>query len=205
MVYKTPHRTLKNEQYEPTKNKQWSTKHCTEHWRMSNTNPIKNKQWSTKHCTEHWRMSNTNPTKYKQWSTKHHTEHWRMSNTNPLKTNNGQQNTAQNTEEWAIRTPLKQTMDYKTPNRTLVRIAHSSVFCVVFCRPLFVLVGFVLLILQCSVQCFVDHCLFSTKNKQWSTKHYTEHWRMSNTNPLKTNMVYKTLHRTLKNEQYEPH
>jgi hypothetical protein len=23
MVYKTPHRTLKNEQYEPTKNKQW--------------------------------------------------------------------------------------------------------------------------------------------------------------------------------------
>jgi hypothetical protein len=41
-----------------------------------------------------------------------------------------------------------------------VRIAHSSVFCVVFCRPLFVFSVFVLLILQCSVQCFVDHCLF---------------------------------------------
>ena len=41
-----------------------------------------------------------------------------------------------------------------------VRIAHSSVFCAVFCRPLFVFSGFVLLILQCSVWCFVDHCLF---------------------------------------------
>ena len=71
MVYKTLHRKLKNEQHEPTKNKQWSTKHCTGHWRMSNTNPTKNKQWFTKH----------------------HTEHWRMSNTNPLKTNNGLQNT----------------------------------------------------------------------------------------------------------------
>ena len=42
-----------------------------------------------------------------------------------------------------------------------VRIAHSSVFYVVFFvdHCLF-LVGFVLLILRCSVQCFVDHCLF---------------------------------------------
>jgi hypothetical protein len=30
-----------------------------------------------------------------------------MSNTNPLKTNNGLQNTAQNTEEGAMGTPLK--------------------------------------------------------------------------------------------------
>ena len=58
-----------------------------------------------------------------------------------------------------------------------VRVARSLVFCVVFCRSLFVLlslsfghcivvpssiyglVGFVLLDLQFSVQCFVDHCL----------------------------------------------
>jgi hypothetical protein len=40
------------------------------------------------------------------------------------------------------------------------RIAYSSVFFAVFCSPLFVFSGFVLLILQCSVQCFVDHCLF---------------------------------------------
>jgi hypothetical protein len=40
-----------------------------------------------------------------------------------------------------------------------VRIAHSSVFCVVFCRSLFVFSGFVLLILQCAVWCFVEHCL----------------------------------------------
>ena len=58
-----------------------------------------------------------------------------------------------------------------------VRVARSVVFCVVFCRSLFVLlslsfdhciviassiydlVGFVLLDLQFAVQCFVDHCL----------------------------------------------
>ena len=58
-----------------------------------------------------------------------------------------------------------------------VRVARSLVCCVVFCRTLFVLlslsfghcivvpssiyglVGFVLLDLQFSVQCFVDHCL----------------------------------------------
>ena len=58
-----------------------------------------------------------------------------------------------------------------------VRVARSLVFCVVFCRSLFVLlslsfghcivvpssiyglVGFVLLDLQFSVQCFIDHCL----------------------------------------------
>ena len=58
-----------------------------------------------------------------------------------------------------------------------VRVARSLVFCVVFCRSLFILlslsfshcivvpssiyglVGFVLLDLQFSVQCFVDHCL----------------------------------------------
>ena len=60
-----------------------------------------------------------------------------------------------------------------------VRVARSLVFCVVFCRSLYVLlslsfghcivvpssiyglVGFVLLDLQFSVQCFVDHCLSS--------------------------------------------
>ena len=60
-----------------------------------------------------------------------------------------------------------------------VRVARSLVFCVVFCRSLFVLlslslghcivvpssiydlVGFVLLDLQFSVQCFVDDCPFS--------------------------------------------
>ena len=59
-----------------------------------------------------------------------------------------------------------------------VRVGRSLVFCVVFCRSLFVLlylsfdhcivvpssiyglVGFVLLDLQFSVQCFVDHCLY---------------------------------------------
>ena len=59
-----------------------------------------------------------------------------------------------------------------------VRVVRSLVFCVVFCRSLFVLlslslthcivvpssfyglVGFVLLDLQFSVQCFVDHCLY---------------------------------------------
>ena len=58
-----------------------------------------------------------------------------------------------------------------------VRVVRSLVFCVVFCRSLFILlslsfghcivvpssiyglVGFVLLDLQFSVQCFVDHCL----------------------------------------------
>ena len=58
-----------------------------------------------------------------------------------------------------------------------VRVTRSLVFCVVFCRSLFILlslsfghcivvpssiyglVGFVLLDLQFSVQCFVDHCL----------------------------------------------
>ena len=59
-----------------------------------------------------------------------------------------------------------------------VRVARSLVFCVVFCRSLFVLLslsfghcivvsssiydlmGFVVLDLQVSVQCFVDHCLY---------------------------------------------
>jgi hypothetical protein len=101
MVYKTLHRTLKNEQYEPIKNKQWSTKHYTEHWRMSNMNPLKtnNGLQNTAQNTEEWAKRT------------------------PLKTNNGLQNTTQNTEERAIRTPLKtnngqQNTTQKTIQRT---------------------------------------------------------------------------------------
>ena len=52
MIYKTLHRKLKIEQQILTKNKQWSTKHYTENYRLSNRNLIKNKQWSAKHYTE---------------------------------------------------------------------------------------------------------------------------------------------------------
>jgi hypothetical protein len=71
----------------------------------------------------------------------------RVATRTPLKTNNDLQNTTQKTRDRATRTPLKTNNDLhnttqKTRDRaTGVRVTRSLVFCVVFCRSLFVFSG----------------------------------------------------------------
>jgi lipopolysaccharide/colanic/teichoic acid biosynthesis glycosyltransferase len=65
-----------------------------------------------------------------------------------LKTNNDLQNTTQNTKHWATQTTLKTNNDlHNTTQNTKhwASVAQCLVFCVMFCRSLFVLVWFVLL------------------------------------------------------------
>jgi hypothetical protein len=136
---------------------------------LSKTNPTE--KIGIERQTIQWRKENRR--KNKQWSTKHYTENSRFSNTN-LTENIG--------IEWQIIQWWKEHRLFSSvvfsPLYFLsfnpyffcgVRFAQSLVFCVVFCRSLFVFSSvFFSGIGRQTIQWWKEN---KRKDKQWSTKH----------------------------------